>query len=460
MADLISVIIPVYNQHEMTNECIKAVLDTTANCEIIVVDNGSVPPIDEAYFGQSSIIRNNTNLGFPAAVNQGIRAAKGDVVVLLNNDVIVTPRSLERLANWLNEYDIVGPMTNYCAGRQKVTIGAYTDINELNHRALEFTKERLGSSIGVNWVIGFCMAFKKSLFDEIGEFDESLWPCSGEEIDFCFRAVTAGHSIGMAQDTYVHHVGSQTFEAMQNAGEVDYDKIVERNNAHLAAKWGADCWLRQDLCRFTGERAMPLAGGMPKGVMQEHWERYRFALDHVEGKRVLDVACGAGYGSALLAEKALSVIGVDVSSEAVLYSKAHYKRENLEFRCGDACKLDLPEGSFDVVTSFETIEHLTDDAAFLQGLVRALADDGMFIISTPLGGSPKQNPNKFHVGFYQRGGFGALLGQYFQNVHVLYQRAGGFFEDSISPEHSDEYTGEFAMAVCKGPRKAVLDGKE
>ncbi|MEN6473770.1 MAG: glycosyltransferase [Syntrophaceae bacterium] len=457
MADLISVIIPVYNQHEMTNECIKAVLDTTANCEIIVVDNGSVPPIDEAYFGQSSIIRNNTNLGFPAAVNQGIRAAKGDVVVLLNNDVIVTPRSLERLANWLNEYDIVGPMTNYCAGRQKVTIGAYTDINELNHRALEFTKERLGSSIGVKWVIGFCMVFKKSLYAELGELDESIWPCSGEDLDFCFRALAAGRGVGIAQDTYVHHFGSQTFEAMQGAGEVIFDEAMERGHAHLKERWGKDfCY--QDLCWFTGERAMPLAPNMPKNIMREHWERYQSALSGIEGKRVLDVACGAGYGSRLLAEKALSVVGVDVSDEAIRYCRAQYRRENLEFRQCDACNLDFTEQSFDVAVSFETIEHLADDGAFLRGIARVLADDGTLIISTPLGGSSESNPNKYHVAFYQRDSFKALLERYFHFVACFYQRDGGFHTNSISPEYSSNYTGEYIVAVCKNPRKAVSNG--
>jgi predicted SAM-dependent methyltransferase len=94
------------------------------------------------------------------------------------------------------------------------------------------------------------MAFKKSLFDEIGEFDESLWPCSGEEIDFCLKARAAGHKIGIAQDVYVHHEGSKTFQAMESAGQIEYAQIVERNDKHLAEKWG-DFWQKQIVREFV-----------------------------------------------------------------------------------------------------------------------------------------------------------------------------------------------------------------
>jgi len=97
----------------------------------------------------------------------------------------------------------------------------------------------------VNFVIGFCMVFKKSLFDEIGEFDESLWPCSGEEIDFCFRAVEKGHKIGVAYDVYIHHFGSQTFQQMESKGQLNYTDVCKVCDEHLAEKWGADFWQRQ-----------------------------------------------------------------------------------------------------------------------------------------------------------------------------------------------------------------------
>jgi GT2 family glycosyltransferase/predicted SAM-dependent methyltransferase len=232
---MLSIIIPVFNQHEMTCECIRAVQRNTQDYEIIVVDNGSCPHIEGA------TIRNETNLGFPVAVNQGIGAAKGDVICLLNNDVIVTPGWAERLLSGIDKYDIVGPMTNYCAGRQISILPVYYDWEGLDKRAIEFSKNRNGMNLGVNWVIGFLFMFRRSLYEEIGGFDESLWPCSGEEIDFCFRACEKGHSVGIVQDVYVHHDGSATFRSMDE----DYNAIVGRNNAHLAEKWGKDFWSRQ-----------------------------------------------------------------------------------------------------------------------------------------------------------------------------------------------------------------------
>jgi GT2 family glycosyltransferase/predicted SAM-dependent methyltransferase len=245
---MISIIIPILNQHEMTEECIMVVRENTEDYELVLIDNGSSPPIHKPFTGfvETILIRNETNLGFPVAVNQGIRAAKGDVIVLLNNDVVVTPGWAERLLDHLETYSIVAPMANYCAGlQQEIILAAYDNIEELNDRVAELAEERKGESIEVNYVMGFCMAFRKSLFDEIGSFDESLWPCCGEEIDFCFRAREAGHKIGVAQDAYVHHVGSVTLTEMERNGQGRYLEICEKNNIHLAKKWGYDFWLRQ-----------------------------------------------------------------------------------------------------------------------------------------------------------------------------------------------------------------------
>ena len=263
-----SIIIPIYNQHEITQECISAVLDNTTDFELVLVDNGSENPLDFLHlpevdaamneFGeawgepiktnigghQAIVIMNRENFGFPVAVNQGIKAATGDTIILLNNDVIVTPGWADMLDDALSDFDIVGPVTNYCAGIQRTTIGAYEDVDELAEAATAHAIENSGIK-PVNFVIGFCMAFKRSLIDEIGMFDDSLWPCSGEEIDFCFRAVEAGKKVAVVQGCYVHHEGSQTFQAMEQAGEIDYQNIVSRNDRHLAEKWGADFWLRQ-----------------------------------------------------------------------------------------------------------------------------------------------------------------------------------------------------------------------
>jgi GT2 family glycosyltransferase len=247
---MISIVIPVYNQHEMTNLCLKSILDNISDAqkaEIIIIDNGSVPRLNPKVDNTCIMpsIRNEYNLGFPVAVNQGIRASKGDIIILLNNDVIVTPGWIYLISEWLNRYDIVAPMTNYCAGIQRCMVDNYYNESDLYDTALKFSNDNKGKSVSVNYVIGFCMAFRRSLYDELGEFDESLWPCSGEEIDFCLRAKALGHQIGIVQDIYVHHFGSQTFKEMQSAGQLDYAAVCERNDRYLASRHGGDFWQKQ-----------------------------------------------------------------------------------------------------------------------------------------------------------------------------------------------------------------------
>jgi GT2 family glycosyltransferase/predicted SAM-dependent methyltransferase len=240
---MISIIIPAFDQHSMTDDCISAIACNTKDYEIILIDNGSTPAFLPQIDMPFTIIRNETNLGFPVAVNQGIEAAKGDTIVLLNNDVIVTPGWLGRMRRDLDKYAIVGPMTGYCAGLQHVNVPVYNDENELNEVALSFSEQHSGKSLEVNWVIGFCMMFKKSIWEEIGPFDESLWPCSGEELDFCLTARSRGYKVGITQDVYLHHHGSVTFKAIGN--DDDYVEWCKRNEDRVAKKWGKDFWFKQ-----------------------------------------------------------------------------------------------------------------------------------------------------------------------------------------------------------------------
>ena len=296
---LISVVIPAFNQHGMTLDCIYAVLENTAGFEIVVVDNGSEPPIDIPFTGfhECRVIRNEENKGFPAAVNQGISEAKGETIVLLNNDVTVTPGAINRLEGWLDTFDIVGPITNYAAGKQTVQVEPYQNIDELNEVAEDVAESNEDHGVEVNWVIGFCMAFKKSLADDVGAFDESLWPCSGEEIDFCLRAKEKGYSVAIAYDAYVHHEGSITFKDMEDAGQVKYAEICKRNDDHLRKKWGHDFWKQQDI---DSEPSTPSGGiRLNIGCGYNHKEGY-INIDNrseVNPDLVCDVLKGLPYNN-------------------------------------------------------------------------------------------------------------------------------------------------------------------
>jgi 2-polyprenyl-3-methyl-5-hydroxy-6-metoxy-1,4-benzoquinol methylase len=129
----------------------------------------------------------------------------------------------------------------------------------------------------------------------------------------------------------------------------------------------------------TGERMVPESADL--FTFWEHVYRYAFACRFVKGKRVLDIACGEGYGAAALEKAgAAHVTGVDVSEAACLHARAKY---GIDARVGTAAEIPLADGSIDVVVSFETIEHVPSPDRFLDECARVLAPGGMLIISTP-----------------------------------------------------------------------------
>ncbi len=174
---------------------------------------------------------------------------------------------------------------------------------------------------------------------------------------------------------------------------------------------------------FTGERFTPEC---QREIWYEHWHRYAFALKLVEGKRVLDAACGEGYGSNLLAGKASSVCGVDISKQAVEHARSRYGgNANVEFRIGDAAQLDFPDKNFDVVVSFETLEHLAAQEALVAGFARVLTDDGILLISSPDKGTYSDLAgfrNEFHVRELYREELLTLLKPHFRSVRLFGQK--------------------------------------
>jgi SAM-dependent methyltransferase len=173
---------------------------------------------------------------------------------------------------------------------------------------------------------------------------------------------------------------------------------------------------------FTGERLTAAIGGQ---VQIEHYHRYLYARAFVAGLDVLDVASGEGYGSALLAQVARSVIGVEWSGATVVAAAANFPRHNLAFVQGDARALPLADRSVDVVVSFETIEHFDGQDAFVHEVRRVLRPDGVFIVSTPerdVYSPPGSGANPFHVHELSGAEFVTLLRTCFRHVQIMSQR--------------------------------------
>lgn len=181
------------------------------------------------------------------------------------------------------------------------------------------------------------------------------------------------------------------------------------------------------------ERWVP--GFMWKGIDEEHRSRYHLACNYVKGKNVLDVACGSGYGTYLLAEAggASSVLGFDLDNHAVRYGSIRYAHENVKRQIQDVQDFNLPN-TFDVVVSFETIEHLDDYQSFLKSTHSSLKAGGIIIISTPIVQMTRiKCDNPYHKIEWSLGDFKNLIGGYFcidkifvQSIQIKVNEGNGF----------------------------------
>ncbi len=207
---------------------------------------------------------------------------------------------------------------------------------------------------------------------------------------------------------------------------------------------------------FTGERFTPEC---VREIAYEHWHRYAWASTLVQDKKVLDAACGEGYGSHLLSACAKRVVGVDLSEDAIEHAKSRYGSERLAFRQGDVTRLDLNDDSMDVIVSFETLEHLEAQDAMLAEFRRVLRPDGFLLISSPdkktySDETGYQNP--YHAKELYRDEFEALLGRHFPAFRLFGQKlmfVSALWE--IDRGGAATFHTEDQGRVDHGPRPAV-----
>jgi SAM-dependent methyltransferase len=178
--------------------------------------------------------------------------------------------------------------------------------------------------------------------------------------------------------------------------------------------------------QFTGERVVPGAPGCERAY-QEHMARYMFASEYTSGKLVLDAGCGTGYGSGFLArEGARCVVGIDISPDAIDYSRRFYGGSKATFLVMDCTKLGFPPAGFDVVVSLEVIEHLADFRSHVAEARRVLTPGGMLVISTPnrltYTADMPEPWNPFHVREFAPKEFEQLLAEHFHDVKLYGQR--------------------------------------
>lgn len=212
---LTSIVLVTYNQVDYTRRCLESIEQfTDLPYEIIVVDNASSDDTRDYLrrHPRVQLLANATNRGFPAAANQGIRAASGQQILLLNNDTIVTTGWLERLLSALEQEHVglVGPCSNCVSGPQEVTVG-YKNLTDLDGWAWDWSRAHRGQTVTLDRLVGFCLLVRREVFEKIGLLDERFGIGCYEDDDICRRAIAAGFRAVVAQDAFVHHFGSRTF---------------------------------------------------------------------------------------------------------------------------------------------------------------------------------------------------------------------------------------------------------
>jgi GT2 family glycosyltransferase/SAM-dependent methyltransferase/glycosyltransferase involved in cell wall biosynthesis len=178
------------------------------------------------------------------------------------------------------------------------------------------------------------------------------------------------------------------------------------------------------LVEWTGERCVPWASDVQ--VVYEHLHRYMWAAQWVRGCRVLDLASGEGFGAAILAETAISVVGIDIDPLTVEHSRLNYGSERLDFQVGDALDLErFPVGHFDAVVAFEMVEHVEDHDRLLAQIRHVLRPGGLLVMSTPdrhAYEDTRREENPYHVHELDTREFVSLLSGQFANLRMWGQR--------------------------------------
>lgn len=223
------IIIPVWNQPAFTRQCIESVSRNTAHpYRLIIIDNGSAAETRD-YLKNLSIpgvevvvIRNEENLGFVKAVNQGLKRSDAPYVCLLNNDTVTSPGWLERLVEFAEEHKDVGLLNPVCDGHLDTPIDEYA-------RRLAGNK---GRYMEMNQCFGFCMLIKRELIDKIGHMDEAFGIGGFDDTDYSMRAHKAGYRSVCVHNSYVYHKQHVSFKAMG-----DRKRLVSPGEKAYFKKW-------------------------------------------------------------------------------------------------------------------------------------------------------------------------------------------------------------------------------
>ena len=242
-----SIVMLTHDNLVVTRLAVESILTSTDDVpyELIVVDNGSIDGT-RAYLNVLAsrnahirIIANESNAGFARAMNQGLSIAVGDVLVMINNDVVVTPGWLSRLIAHLGAPGVgaVGPVTNRCGNHAEIST-SYRTYGEM----MTFDAERAGTHSGETTVLPmltmFCTAMRRDVFETVGPLDERFQVGMFEDDDYARRIAAVGMQLVCAEDVFIHHFGEASFSRLYADGA--RSQIFEANRQRFEDKWGVE----------------------------------------------------------------------------------------------------------------------------------------------------------------------------------------------------------------------------
>lgn len=240
-----TIVVVTHDNLVVTRMCIESVLANTRDAayEIVVVDNASTDPTPTYLRDlhqrdrRVRVILNDSNLGFAAAVNTGLGAADGDLLVILNNDVVVAPGWLAALRRHLRDDGVgmVGPVTNAAPNEARIPT-SYTTYGEFLAEAAHRLSDLGDESFEIPVLTMFCVALRRAVFEEVGPLDERFGMGMFEDDDYAARVVEAGYRLVCADGLLVHHFGEASFGKLVATGE--HAALLAENQRRFESKWG------------------------------------------------------------------------------------------------------------------------------------------------------------------------------------------------------------------------------
>ncbi len=242
---MLSVVIVTHNSAEYAGPCLDSLRRNTdyPSYEVIVVDNDSQDGTAElvarhaALDSRVRLLRQPNNTGFAAGTNLGVRHAKGESLVLLNMDTVVTPAWMERLIRHLRRDPSVGmvvPVTNWAGNEVRIDV-PYANLREMEEFSLSLARENMGIALDIRMGPLFCALIPRVVWDKVGELDERFEVGMFEDDDLSHRMAKAGYRMVSAEDCFVHHFGQGAFSKIPPQ---QYQRIFEENRRRFEQKWG------------------------------------------------------------------------------------------------------------------------------------------------------------------------------------------------------------------------------